>query len=902
MKEYKYKAFISYSHADEQFASWLHKKLESYKIPKDLLEKNPNLFKKLYPIFRDREELPTSASLSSNIDDALQNSAYLIVICSPNSAKSYWVNQEIIEYKTLHKDGEDRILPIIIDGEPNAKDKDGFDDNLECFPEALKYKVKDGKLTNERTEPIAADAREGKDGKKFALLKLIAGLLNVGFEELFKREERRRRKRIIFFTIVSLSLIFIFAMLSFYSYKQKNIALKNEQKAKEQLLRANHNLGVAMVEKAKNLLKKNMLLKANLLAYNSLLLLDPKQDSSYKISEAKNIIYNNWPYFINTATLLAKNPIKKVYLLDKNHALLYYDKEIKILDIKSKRVVFNLKREKIESIAKSKDKIAIYGNKLIEILDTNSKKIVSKIKTPKSLTAIALSNNRLIGALFGGELYIWDINSKNIIKKLQAHSSYIGVIATAPNNNLFATGSNDKSIKIWDSKSFNLLYTLKEKSALKSLTFSPNSLKLASTTGAKNIKVWSMKSAELLQTLKGHTASVNSVAFFEDNIRLISGAGELFEQDPTIKIWDSVTGELIQTINAYKKVISGVDSLSLYKDRLVTISYNSFKVWQRDKNLVLKVFRGERKAINDVLVFNKKVVAGSKGSVKIWDINSTKLLANIKIDGTVTSLNLDKKENLIVSTSNFLDFNTLKVIDLNQAKVIKRCKDSTTIEYDAIYLPTINKVATSSDEKLVKIWDIKNCKIEKNLKGHKQKVTSLLSLPKGKLASASVDRTIKIWDIKRAKELNSLSGFNSIINSIAYIPSKNELIAGCDDNKIKVWDFKKNKITKVLSLHTNYINSVAVNNKALLSASGDKSIIMWNIDNFKPTNILKGHKAGVNRAIFFKSSVVSASDDKTVRVWDIKKLNNKKFIKSMIKKYEDILKLKVNGIEFKPLK
>ena len=136
--------------------------------------------KRLFPNFRDREELPTSHELGKVIDQALRDSSHLVIICSPRSAKSQWVNEEIKQFKRLGK--SDNILCLIVDGEPNAADKPGLEEE-ECFPEAAKYEIgEDGELSTMRTEPIATDAREGKDGKRNALLKLVAGLLAVGFD------------------------------------------------------------------------------------------------------------------------------------------------------------------------------------------------------------------------------------------------------------------------------------------------------------------------------------------------------------------------------------------------------------------------------------------------------------------------------------------------------------------------------------------------------------------------------------------------------------------------------------------------------------------------------------------------------------------------------------------------
>src|SRR5210317_1958088 len=116
---YKYSAFISYSHTDSKWADWLHRSLEKFSTPKSLQrDKNFSLPKSLYPIFRDREELPTASALGEHITKALVASRYLIVICSPNAAQSEWVNEEVRIFKSLGR--EKRVLCLIVDGEPFA--------------------------------------------------------------------------------------------------------------------------------------------------------------------------------------------------------------------------------------------------------------------------------------------------------------------------------------------------------------------------------------------------------------------------------------------------------------------------------------------------------------------------------------------------------------------------------------------------------------------------------------------------------------------------------------------------------------------------------------------------------------------------------------------------------------
>ena len=194
----KYWAFLSYSHRDASWANWLHRSVESYRPPKALVgtlgERGP-VPRRLSPLFRDREELATATDLGTVIAEALRQSACQIVICSRQSAKSKWVNEEILAFKRLGRD--DRIFCLIIDGEPNASDNPATADE-ECFPPALRYKLDAaGNLSSTRTEPIAADARPGKDGRNNAKLKLIAGVLGVGFDALRRREAQRRTRRLV---------------------------------------------------------------------------------------------------------------------------------------------------------------------------------------------------------------------------------------------------------------------------------------------------------------------------------------------------------------------------------------------------------------------------------------------------------------------------------------------------------------------------------------------------------------------------------------------------------------------------------------------------------------------------------------------------------------------------------
>ena len=232
MDQPKYRAFISYSHRDSKWADWLHKGMETYRPPKVLVGSSTGrgvVPKRLTPIFRDREELASATDLGTVISEALQQSACQIVICSPQAAKSKWVNEEIIAFKRLAR--EDRIFCLIVGGEPNATDQPGAPEE-ECFPPALRFRLgADGQLSDVRTEPIAADARPGKDGKQAAKLKLIAGVLGLGYDALRRREQQRRNRRLFALTCAALAGMVVTSSLAGYALIQRTMARRQTARA-----------------------------------------------------------------------------------------------------------------------------------------------------------------------------------------------------------------------------------------------------------------------------------------------------------------------------------------------------------------------------------------------------------------------------------------------------------------------------------------------------------------------------------------------------------------------------------------------------------------------------------------------------------------------------------------------
>lgn len=227
----KYDAFISYTHKelDNFVAETLHKKIERYRIPRKLRKTSGK--SRFSRVFRDREELSVSSDLSENICKALQNSEYLIVLCSPAAKESIWVQREI-EYFLEYHDRE-HILTVLLQGEPS-----------ESFPQILcERKVvqidRNGekRVSKEILEPLAADVRGASKREVYKkcrteFLRLIAVMLGCSYDALKQRHREYVMKRVVAVLGLGLVLSIGFAI---YAVNQRNqIHLQYQQAQKNQ--------------------------------------------------------------------------------------------------------------------------------------------------------------------------------------------------------------------------------------------------------------------------------------------------------------------------------------------------------------------------------------------------------------------------------------------------------------------------------------------------------------------------------------------------------------------------------------------------------------------------------------------------------------------------------------------
>ncbi len=230
-----YRAFISYSRSDREVAIALQSRLEGYVLPEALRQISPGLrrdARPLKPVFRDEDELVPGQDLPERILAGLRGAQYLIVVCSPNAAKSEWVEKEILEFAAMGK--TDDILAVVADGEPRAAER-RLTPELECLPAALRFQLETPEgaesavITDRPVEPLWVDWRGGARKDRTMFLRVVAALLSLArFDELVHRDARvRLRQRVLWGTMAGVALVLFASLGAAVVVQTRNVQVQN---------------------------------------------------------------------------------------------------------------------------------------------------------------------------------------------------------------------------------------------------------------------------------------------------------------------------------------------------------------------------------------------------------------------------------------------------------------------------------------------------------------------------------------------------------------------------------------------------------------------------------------------------------------------------------------------------
>ena len=640
--EKKYYAFISYSHKDEEWAKWLQHEFEHYHLP-TTLNGRTNLPDKFRPIFRDIDEL-SGGELKPQINRALRESIYLVVICSPNSAKSKYVDEEIREFIRIGSEGSNisNIFPFIVDGIPKSEEHP----DRECFPNELR---------NLPVDIIAGDVT--KHGRDHAFIKVLSGTLRnseVRFSMLWdqfernrieeERRERERRNRLLLLES------------RYLSEKALDVAPTDSRLARLLVLNALPNTiddpdNRPYCPEAESALRRISNYKSVIFkAHNKSVMtfkVNPSGDKAITASSDNSMkIWDVIKGVMIGEILNAHNDIilDATYSRDgKMIASCSKDCTIRLWDEDTLAQITCIKTHefgcpnRIEFTNDNNFLVGICSVGYLNVWSVDDGNLIHKIKTNRANDfAIDSEGKHIALATLNFSILIYDLNDYSVVKEIEnAHTESLTSVAFSPDGSRIASAGFDGKFKVWNWQDgtveiVNSVGKVRGAYApvVQSCKYSSNGKLLVTTSQDNSIRVWSAITGEQIgKTLIGHTDSVNSAYFSKDESYILSASS-----DGTARIWDLNPQTPYKIIGRARYI--PFDSKIYHKQYRIKIESCEIKIIDSDDGSVWKVLRGHKKNVKTA-VFSpdgtKVASASYDGTVILWDISDNEV--------TLTSLN-----------------------------------------------------------------------------------------------------------------------------------------------------------------------------------------------------------------------------------------------------------------------
>ena len=441
-------------------------------------------------------------------------------------------------------------------------------------------------------------------------------------------------------------------------------------------------------------------------------------------------------------------------------------------------------------------------------------------------------------------------HTQELFATLKGHSHYVYSVSFSPDGQVLASGSVDKTIKLWDVGSRREIATLKGHSDwVLSVSFSPDGQVLASGSDDKTIKLWDVGSRREIATLKGHSNSVWSVSFSPDGQVLASGS-----RDNTIKLWDVGSRREIATLKGHSNTVL---SVSFSPDGQVLASGSddkTIKLWDVGSGREIATLKGHSHDVYSVSFSpdGQVLASGSRdGTIKLWDMDSRREIATLKgHSNSVFSVSFSPDGQVLASGS--WD-KTIKLWDVGSRREIATLKGHSGFVGSVSFSPDGQVLASGSEDKTIKLWDVGSRREIATLTGHSGRVYSVSFSPDGQvLASGSYDKTIKLWDVGSRREIATLKGHSDTVYSVSFSPDGQVLASGSKDKTIKLWDVGSRREIATLKGHSGRVYSVSFSPDGQVLASGSyETIKLWDVGSRREIATLTGHPARFFKELFY---------------------------------------------------
>ena len=511
----------------------------------------------------------------------------------------------------------------------------------------------------------------------------------------------------------------------------------------------------------------------------------------------------------------------------------------------------------------------------------------------------------------------------------QGHEEAVTSVAFSPDGQIIVSGSDDKTVRLWDLQGNLIGQPFRHESCVTSVTFSPDGQMIVSGTDGKTVRLWDLQGHPIVQPIQGHISAVRSVAFSPDGQIIVSGS-----DDKTVRLWDLQGHPISQLFQGHQ---ASVNSIAFSPDGQMIVSGSSDKtvrLWDLQGRDIGQPFQGHEDSINSVAFSpnGQSIVSVSNDrTVRLWDLQGNLIGQPFQgHEGSVTSVAFSPDGQSIVSSAidqtvrlwgrqgnligqqlqRFEDFQNDPLIGKGQAwvmsvafspggqSIVSGSTDKTVRLWDlqgnlfdqpfhahenivesVAFSPDDKYIVTSGDDGTVRLWNLQGKLIAQPFQGHKSPVKAVAFSPDGQLiVSGSSDDTLRLWDLQGNPIGQPFRGAEGGISSVAFSPDGQSIVSGCGDATVRLWDLQGNPIGQPFRGHKttdedfDFVSCVAFSpdGQCIVDACGDGTVRLWDLQGNIIGKPFQGHERCVRSVAFSPDGylIVSGGDDGTVRLWN----------------------------------